>query len=123
MKVHRLSGVTSGFLGAIQRIIINGKSLKILSHNNMCMFGGPQQQQSGPKQLACSSPGVTRYRGPPCLRETCSGRGVCVPVLSDFHCQCEDGYTGNSCEVKEKIHENEVDGRILHHNPRKNKQR
>lgn len=119
MKVHRLSGVTTGFLGAIQRVVVNGKSLKLLNHNNMCMFSPlAHLNVARNKKVACASHGITKYRGPPCFKDTCSGHGICIPVLGDYHCQCDEGFRGENCDQREIIHENDIDDRIFHHNLR-----
>ncbi|KAK7579954.1 hypothetical protein V9T40_000583 [Parthenolecanium corni] len=77
-EVNRESGVAERFHGAIQRILINGKPLQLLSgdHVNMVPF----------KRHTCASD------------QTCLNGGVCVPYLSNFICKCMPNFGGMHCQ-------------------------
>ncbi len=77
------------FSGAIQRILINGKSLQLLSGEHVNVV--PH------KKHVCASD------------QTCLNGGVCVPYLEDFICKCLPSFGGRNCQ-----NYTETDGKSIH---------
>ncbi|KAL8568100.1 hypothetical protein ACOMHN_000324 [Nucella lapillus] len=79
------SGITTGFTGAIQRVIINGQTVDNLM--------GAADKLSN----------ITEYSGPPCNVNPCMNGGVCVPMLNTAECRCPYNYMGQHCEKRECV--------------------
>ncbi|KAB7496787.1 Pikachurin, partial [Armadillidium nasatum] len=79
-ECHPESGVTEGFSGAIQRLVINEDILENLD------------------EKAVGGKNVKRYRGPPCSHNPCQNGGICHPYLNRFLCKCVSGFLGKFCE-------------------------
>lgn len=77
-EVSRESGVHDKFAGAIQRILINGKSLQLLSGEHI---------------------NVVPYKSHICSKDdACLNGGICVPYLSTFYCKCLVNFSGTHCQ-------------------------
>ncbi|XP_067207512.1 agrin-like isoform X4 [Linepithema humile] len=80
-EVHRLSGAWTGLVGAVQRLMVNGKTyqnlaLNITQHNTEIYDGLPCPSNDNP----------------------CHNGGVCLPLLNSYLCKCASGYNGLHCE-------------------------
>ncbi|XP_065218165.1 agrin-like isoform X2 [Planococcus citri] len=86
-EVSRESGIHDKFAGAIQRMLINGKSLQLLSgeHINVVPY----------KSHVCSND------------DACLNGGICVPYLSTFYCKCLVNFSGTHCQ-NYSVTDNEV---------------
>lgn len=76
---------TAFFVGAIQRLIINGR------HYDDFI------------SVWEDAIGLGVYEGPPCFGRTggpCQNGGECVPVLGEYHCKCFHGFTGETCSQR-----------------------
>ncbi|CAH0561782.1 unnamed protein product [Brassicogethes aeneus] len=89
--LHRLSGASKGFRGAIQRVLINGIQLPISGRLDEC---------SG-NNTGCSK-NVAFYDGLPCPlnNNPCKNNGLCIPDLSEFTCKCLSNFKGKYCETQ-----------------------
>uniref|UniRef100_A0A3B3DMM8 Agrin n=1 Tax=Oryzias melastigma TaxID=30732 RepID=A0A3B3DMM8_ORYME len=83
-KLARASGLTEGFKGTIQKIML--MSDPILKEEN-----------------ALSSSNVAMFQGHPCSQEPCQNGGRCNPTLATYECSCFPGYVGENCSIA--IHE------------------
>ncbi|KAG6440429.1 hypothetical protein O3G_MSEX001336 [Manduca sexta] len=97
IRPHKMSGVTSSFIGAVQQVFVNG--------NPLTLYGGDiakctivQEEE----RLPCATTGVSKYTGPPCGDglTPCKNNGSCVPLLNEYKCICRDGYKGRNCEIQ-----------------------
>ncbi|KAL0132239.1 hypothetical protein PUN28_000198 [Cardiocondyla obscurior] len=80
-EVHRLSGAWTGLVGAVQRLMVNGKTyqnlaVNITQHNTEIYDGLPCPSNENP----------------------CHNGGVCFPLLNSYLCKCASGYNGLHCE-------------------------
>ncbi|XP_072942741.1 agrin-like isoform X4 [Epargyreus clarus] len=100
IRPHKLSGVTSSFIGAMQQVFVNGNPLTLYSGDTAKCAVVPDEEK-----LPCSTTGVTRYTGPPCGDgiTPCKNNGSCIPLLNEYKCICPDGYQGRNCEVQLKV--------------------
>ncbi|KAL0901465.1 hypothetical protein ABMA27_006716 [Loxostege sticticalis] len=97
IRPHKMSGVTSSFIGAVQQVFVNG--------NPLSLYGGDTavcaivQEEN---RLPCATSGVTKYTGPPCGDglTPCKNNGSCIPLLNEYKCICRDGFQGRNCEVQ-----------------------
>ncbi|XP_076388607.1 agrin isoform X4 [Megachile rotundata] len=80
-EVHRLSGATTGLVGAVQRLMVNGKTYQNLAVN-------------------VTQHNTEIYDGLPCPsnQNPCHNGGVCLPLLNSYLCKCASGYNGLHCE-------------------------
>ncbi|XP_029165671.1 agrin-like isoform X4 [Nylanderia fulva] len=80
-EVHRLVGIWTGLVGAVQRLMINGKTYQNLAVN-------------------ITQHNTQIYDGLPCPRNEnpCHNGGVCLPLLNSYLCKCANGYNGLHCE-------------------------
>ncbi|XP_047536518.1 agrin-like isoform X1 [Vanessa atalanta] len=100
VRPHKMSGVTSSFIGAVQQVFVNGHPLSL--------YGGDTAKCSvvaEEDRLPCATSGVTKYTGPPCGDglTPCKNNGTCIPLLNEYKCICLDGYQGRNCEVQLKV--------------------
>nr|XP_026493693.1 agrin-like isoform X3 [Vanessa tameamea] len=100
VRPHKMSGVTSSFIGAMQQVFVNG--------NPLSLYGGDTAKCSvvaEEDRLPCATSGVTKYTGPPCGDglTPCKNNGTCIPLLNEYKCICLDGYQGRNCEVQLKV--------------------
>ncbi|XP_023288194.1 agrin [Orussus abietinus] len=80
-EVHRLAGASTGLVGAVQRLMVNGKThqnlaVNITQHNTKIYDGLPCPSNENP----------------------CHNGGVCLPLLNSYLCKCASGYNGLHCE-------------------------
>ncbi|XP_076451600.1 agrin-like isoform X2 [Babylonia areolata] len=80
--VPKDSGITTGFTGAIQRVIINGQTVDNL--------------MSAARKMS----NITEYSGPPCNVNPCMNGGVCIPMLNNAECRCPYNFMGQHCEKR-----------------------
>ncbi|KAK0056845.1 agrin-like isoform X3 [Biomphalaria pfeifferi] len=73
-------GSRAGFTGAIQRIIINGRTIV------------------GLLATAVTMRNISTYSGPPCNINPCMNEGVCIPMLHLAECRCTANFMGERCE-------------------------
>ncbi|XP_026732130.1 agrin-like [Trichoplusia ni] len=97
IRPHKMSGVTSSFIGSVQQVFVNG--------NPLSLYGADTAKCSivqDEDRLPCATTGVTKYTGPPCGEELtpCKNNGSCIPLLNEYKCICRDGYQGRNCEVQ-----------------------
>lgn len=80
-EVHRLSGAWTGLVGAVQRLMVNGKTYQNLAVN-------------------VTQHNTEVYDGLPCPsnENPCHNGGVCLPLLNSYLCKCASGYNGLHCE-------------------------
>lgn len=80
-EVHRLAGAWTGLTGAIQRLMVNGKTYQNLAVN-------------------VTQHNTEIYDGLPCPsnENPCHNGGVCLPLLNSYLCKCASGYNGLHCE-------------------------
>ncbi|XP_015598499.1 agrin isoform X2 [Cephus cinctus] len=80
-EVHRLAGAWTGLVGAIQRLMVNGKTYQNLAVN-------------------VTQHNTEVYDGLPCPsnENPCHNSGVCLPLLNSYLCKCAAGYNGLHCE-------------------------
>nr|CAD7261621.1 unnamed protein product [Timema shepardi] len=85
-EVNRDAAMTSGLIGAVQRLIINGHTWESLG------------ERAG--NSLDSEKGVTHYEGTPCPinNNPCLNGGICQPILGAYACKCPLKYTGSHCE-------------------------
>ncbi|PVD37045.1 hypothetical protein C0Q70_04038 [Pomacea canaliculata] len=76
------SGIETGFTGAIQRVIINGKTVDNLMASARKMSN------------------ITSYNGPPCNINPCMNNGICIPILNKAECHCPYNFMGQHCEKR-----------------------
>lgn len=61
IRPHKMSGVTSSFIGALQQVFVNGNPLTLYSADTTkCSMIQDEEH------LPCATTGVTKYTGPPC---------------------------------------------------------
>lgn len=61
IRPHKMSGVTSSFIGAVQQVFVNGNPLLLYSVDTAkCSIVQDEEK------LPCATTGVTKYAGPPC---------------------------------------------------------
>ncbi|XP_049877117.1 agrin-like [Pectinophora gossypiella] len=99
IRPHKMSGVTSSFIGAIQQVFVNGIPLVLYSADTAkCAIVQEEER------LPCSTSGVTKYTGPPCGDglTPCKNNGSCIPLLNEYKCICQEGYQGRNCELSLK---------------------
>ncbi|KAH9495123.1 hypothetical protein Btru_018238 [Bulinus truncatus] len=80
--VPAVLGLRTGFSGAIQRIIINGRTI------------------AGLVSEAVTMRNISSYNGPPCNVNPCMNGGVCVPMLNLVECRCPTNFMGERCEKR-----------------------
>lgn len=92
-EVHRLAGISKGFRGAIQKIMLNGHPLPISVHLQACTYA--------PVNISGCSYQVSIFDGLPCpiTKNPCLNHGLCIPHFNDFFCECSPGYHGKYCET------------------------
>ncbi|XP_076277738.1 agrin-like isoform X5 [Lasioglossum baleicum] len=80
-EVHRLAGAWTGLDGAVQRLMVNGKTYQNLAVN-------------------VTQHNTELYDGLPCRsnENPCHNGGVCLPLLNSYLCKCASGYNGLHCE-------------------------
>nr|XP_050849942.1 agrin-like isoform X3 [Vespula vulgaris] len=80
-EVHRLAGAWTGLTGAVQRLMVNGKTYQNLAVN-------------------VTQHNTEIYDGLPCPsnENPCHNGGVCLPLLNSYLCKCASGYNGLHCE-------------------------
>ncbi|XP_017763694.1 PREDICTED: agrin-like [Eufriesea mexicana] len=80
-EVHRLAGAWTGLVGAIQRLMVNGKTYQNLAVN-------------------VTQHNTEIYDGLPCPsnENPCYNGGVCLPLLNSYLCKCASNYNGLHCE-------------------------
>nr|CAD7395884.1 unnamed protein product [Timema cristinae] len=85
-EVNRDAAMTSGLIGAVQRLIINGHTWESLGERAVNSLD--------------SEKGVTHYEGTPCPinNNPCLNGGICQPILGAYACKCPLKYTGSHCE-------------------------
>ncbi|XP_013176798.1 PREDICTED: agrin-like isoform X2 [Papilio xuthus] len=100
IRPHKMSGVTSSFIGAVQQVFVNGSPL-VLYNSDTAKCALVQDEF----RLPCATSGVTKYIGPPCGDglTPCKNNGSCIPLLNEYKCICRDGYQGRNCEVQLKV--------------------
>ncbi|CAH1955675.1 unnamed protein product [Acanthoscelides obtectus] len=93
-QIHRLSGATKGFKGAIQRVILNGHLLPISTSLPDCNL------RTSFNSTGCGA-NIGYYDGLPCSmsKNPCQNNGVCIPDLEDFTCKCPSNFKGKYCEM------------------------
>ncbi|GBP15490.1 Agrin [Eumeta japonica] len=96
VRAHKLSGVTSSFIGSIQRVFVNGNPLALLGPDAPRCAVVPDEER-----LPCATAGVTRHDGPPCGNDLtpCKNNGSCIPLLNEYKCICKDQFRGRNCEI------------------------
>nr|XP_037866862.1 agrin isoform X2 [Bombyx mori] len=97
IRPHKMSGVTSSFIGALQQVFVNGNPLTLYSADTTkCSMIQDEEH------LPCATTGVTKYTGPPCGDglTPCKNNGTCIPLLNEYKCICHDGYQGRNCEIE-----------------------
>ncbi|XP_060806535.1 agrin-like [Amyelois transitella] len=97
IRPHKMSGVTSSFIGAVQQVFLNGNPLSLYnSETPRCAIVHEEDK------LPCATSGVTKYAGPPCGDglSPCKNNGTCIPLLNEYKCICQDGYQGRNCEIQ-----------------------
>ncbi|XP_073957154.1 agrin-like isoform X3 [Choristoneura fumiferana] len=95
IRPHKMSGVISSFIGAVQKVFINGNQLSLYNEDTAkCAIVQEEDR------LPCATNGVTKYNGPPCGigLTPCKNNGSCVPLLNEYKCICPVGYQGRNCE-------------------------
>ncbi|CAH4031199.1 unnamed protein product [Pieris brassicae] len=99
-RPHKMSGVTSSFIGAVQQVFVNGEPLSLYSSETAKCVVVPEEER-----LPCATSGVTKYTGPPCGNglTPCKNNGSCIPLLNEYKCVCREGYEGRNCEVQLKV--------------------
>lgn len=87
-EIHRLAGARTGLVGAIQRLMVNGKTYQNLAVN-------------------VTQHNTEIYDGLPCPsnENPCHNGGVCLPLLNSYLCKCASGYNGLHCEFCESRHD------------------
>lgn len=95
MKPHRLSGVSSSFVGAIQQVFVNSAPLILYNDDTVKCSMLPNEEV-----IPCSTPGVSKYSGFPCTQSAnpCQNEGSCIPMMNEYKCICKEGYEGRNCE-------------------------
>ncbi|XP_048504803.1 agrin-like isoform X3 [Athalia rosae] len=80
-EVHKLAGAWTGLVGAIQRLMVNGRTYQNLAVN-------------------VTQHNAVIYDGLPCPsnENPCHNGGVCLPLLNSYLCKCVSGYNGLHCE-------------------------
>ncbi|KAJ8736298.1 hypothetical protein PYW08_006954 [Mythimna loreyi] len=97
IRPHKMSGVTSSFIGSVQQVFVNGNPLSLYgAETAKCAIVQDEDR------LPCATTGVTKYTGPPCGDDLspCKNNGTCIPLLNEYKCTCRDGYQGRNCEVQ-----------------------
>ncbi|XP_041975156.1 agrin-like isoform X2 [Aricia agestis] len=100
IRPHKMSAVTSSFIGAVQQVFVNGSPLPLYgAESAKCAIVAEEDR------LPCATSGVTKYTGPPCGDglTPCKNNGSCIPLLNEYKCMCRDGYQGRNCEVQLKV--------------------
>ncbi|KAG5885807.1 hypothetical protein JTB14_001416 [Gonioctena quinquepunctata] len=108
-QIHRLSGASKGFKGAIQEILLNGNPLPLSRFLPDCVSIATYNNSS------CSF-SIGFYDGSPCSlsKNPCSNNGLCVPNLGDFTCKCPSNFKGKYCETaNEEILALKLNGRTF----------
>ncbi|CAG9816696.1 unnamed protein product [Phaedon cochleariae] len=93
-QIHRLSGASKGFRGAIQKVLLNGKPLSLSGLLENCGISAAYNNSG------CSA-NIGYYDGQPCAltKNPCLNDGLCVPDLRDFTCRCPSNFKGKYCEI------------------------
>ncbi|XP_074109510.1 agrin isoform X2 [Cotesia typhae] len=80
-EIHRLESAWTGLTGAIQRLMVNGKTYQNLAVN-------------------FTQHNTEIYDGLPCPADgnPCHNGGVCLPLLNSYLCKCATSYNGLHCE-------------------------
>ncbi|XP_035243973.1 agrin-like isoform X3 [Anguilla anguilla] len=78
-KLARAASLSSGFKGAVQKIILMG--IPILKREN-----------------ALSSSDVSTFPHHPCAQGVCKNGGHCLPQLEGYECVCKHGFSGTDCK-------------------------
>lgn len=76
--VARKASITESFTGCIQKVVINGRTLKLVD-----------DALSGINVANCLHS---------CVEEPCKNGGHCEPRMDYYSCHCHLGYAGNNCE-------------------------
>ncbi|XP_063375588.1 agrin-like isoform X6 [Cydia amplana] len=97
IRPHKMSGVISSFIGAVQKVFVNGNQLSLYNRDTAkCAIVQEEDK------LPCATSGVTKYVGSPCgIGITpCKNNGSCIPLLNEYKCLCHDGFQGRNCEIE-----------------------
>lgn len=88
-EVHRLADAATGLVGAVQRLMVNGKTYQNLAVN-------------------VTQHNTEIYDGLPCPsnENPCHNGGVCLPLLNSYLCKCASSYNGLHCEFCKHLSEN-----------------
>ncbi|XP_046614325.1 agrin-like isoform X1 [Neodiprion virginianus] len=80
-EVHKLAGAWTGLVGAVQRLMVNGRTYQNLAVN-------------------VTQHNAVLYDGLPCPsnENPCHNGGICLPLLNSYLCKCVTGYNGLHCE-------------------------
>ncbi|GFU18607.1 hypothetical protein NPIL_372691 [Nephila pilipes] len=76
--VARKASITESFTGCIQKVVINGKTVKLVD-----------DALAGINVANCLHS---------CVEEPCKNGGHCEPKMAYYSCHCHLGYAGNNCE-------------------------
>ncbi|GFR62611.1 agrin [Elysia marginata] len=76
------AAIKTGFTGAIQKVIVNGRTIDGLMSRALTMRN------------------ISTYNGPPCKVNPCMNGGVCVPALNLADCRCPSNFMGKHCEKR-----------------------
>ncbi|XP_063548558.1 agrin-like [Cydia strobilella] len=97
IRPHKMSGVISSFIGAVQKVFVNGNQLS-LYNGDTAKCAIVQEEDT----LPCATSGVTKYVGSPCGIgiSPCKNNGSCIPLLNEYKCICSDGFQGRNCEIQ-----------------------
>ncbi|XP_071147127.1 pikachurin-like [Mytilus edulis] len=84
-QISKLANLTSSYTGCIQKMIINGRPLEVVS-----------DAREGINIDNCDHP---------CVDQPCLNAGECQPDKGEYNCYCPLGYHGSDCEdiIEEKI--------------------
>ena len=94
----------------MRQVIVNGKVVDFLQaalvrHKvspGCSAFNNEQQQQQQQQKAAEEEQG--RQQSSPCERQPCKhGRCKNISAEPGYRCRCQDGYTGNHCDIRGEL--------------------